>query len=74
MEFNCLQATESLQGNSLLFTAKFPGIPGSHFIDLSRNRYKRPTKIWKENTVYDLRYEIKFENHVKDKNNFFIKQ
>ena len=22
----------------------------------------------------DLRYEIKFENHVKDKNNFFIKQ
>ena len=25
------------------------------------------------NTVNDLRYEIKFENHVKDKNNFFIK-
>ena len=22
----------------------------------------------------DLRYEIKFENHVKDKNNFFIKR
>ena len=27
-----------------------------------------------DNTVNDLRYEIKFENHVKDKNNFFIKQ
>ena len=25
------------------------------------------------NTVNDLRYEIKFENCVKDKNNFFIK-
>ena len=22
----------------------------------------------------DLRYEIKFENHVKDKNNFFIER
>ena len=26
-----------------------------------------------DNTVNDLRYEIKFENCVKDKNNFFIK-
>ena len=26
------------------------------------------------NTVNDLRYEIKFENPVKDKNNFFIKR
>ena len=25
------------------------------------------------NTVNDLRYKIKFENHVKDKNKFFIK-
>ena len=27
-----------------------------------------------DNTVNDLRYEIKFENCVKDKNNFFIKR
>ena len=27
-----------------------------------------------DNIVNDLRYEIKFENCVKDKNNFFIKQ
>ena len=27
-----------------------------------------------DNTVHDLRYEIKFENCVKDKNNFFIKR
>ena len=27
-----------------------------------------------DNTVNDMRYEIKFENSVKDKNNFFIKQ
>ena len=27
---------EPLQGGSLLFTAKFPEIPGTHFIDLRR--------------------------------------
>ena len=27
-----------------------------------------------DNTVNNLRYNIKFENRVKDKNNFFIKQ
>ena len=27
-----------------------------------------------ENTANDLRYEIKFENCVKDKKNFFIKR
>ena len=26
-----------------------------------------------DNTVNDLHYEIKFENRVEDKNNFFIK-
>ena len=26
-----------------------------------------------DNTVNDLRYEIKLENYVRDKNNFFIK-
>ena len=27
-----------------------------------------------DNTVNDLRYENKFENHVKEKNNLFIKR
>ena len=27
---------ESLRGGSLLFTTKFPGIPGTHFTDLGR--------------------------------------
>ena len=27
---------EPLQGGSLLFTTKFPEIPGNHFIDLGR--------------------------------------
>ena len=27
---------EALRGGSLLFTTKFPGIPGTHFIDLGR--------------------------------------
>ena len=30
--FNCLKATEALQGGSLLFTTKFPEIPGTHSI------------------------------------------
>ena len=33
MGFNCLKATESLQGGSLLFTTKIPEIPGTHLID-----------------------------------------
>ena len=36
MGFNCLKATESLQGDSLFFTTKSPGISGSHLIDLGR--------------------------------------
>ena len=32
--FNCLKATESLRGDSLLFTTKSPGVPGVHLIDL----------------------------------------
>ena len=27
---------EQLQGGSLLFTTKFPEVPGTHFIDLGR--------------------------------------
>ena len=26
------------------------------------------------NTVNDLHYEVKFENHVEDKNSFFVKR
>ena len=29
---------EPLQGGSLLFTTKFPEIPGTHFIDLGRTK------------------------------------
>ena len=36
MGFNCLKATEPLQGDSLLFTTTFPEFPGTHFIDLGR--------------------------------------
>ena len=36
MGFNCLKATEPLRGGSLLFTTKFPEIPGTHLIDLGR--------------------------------------
>ena len=34
--FNCLKTTEPLPGGSLLFTTKFPEIPGTHLIDLGR--------------------------------------
>ena len=36
MGYNCLKATEPLQGGSLLFTIQFPEIPGTHFIDLGK--------------------------------------
>ena len=36
MGFNCPKATEPLQGGSLLFTTKFPEVPGTHLIDLGR--------------------------------------
>ena len=32
--FNCLKTTEPLQGDSLLFTAKYPRIPGTDFIEI----------------------------------------
>ena len=34
--FNCLKAAEPLGGDSLLFTTKFPEIPGTYLIDLGR--------------------------------------
>ena len=34
--FNCLKAREPHRGGSLLFTTKFPEIPGTYFIDLGR--------------------------------------
>ena len=32
----CLKAAEPPRGGSLLFTTKFPEIPGTHLIDLGR--------------------------------------
>ena len=36
MGFNCLKATEPLQRDSLLFTALFPRLPGTHLINRRR--------------------------------------
>ena len=38
MEFNCLKATEALQGEreSLLFIIQSPGVPGDHLINFDR--------------------------------------
>ena len=36
MGFKCHKATEPLQGDSLLFTIQFPGVPGTRLIDLRR--------------------------------------
>ena len=46
-----------------------------HFLENDRRVQKKDdmrTQASVENTVNDLRYEIKFENSVQDKNNFFI--
>ena len=37
-------------------------------------KYEKRIQTFVDNTVNDLRYEIKFENRVKGKINFFIKQ
>ena len=36
MGFSCLKDMEPLRGDSLLFTTKFPEIPGTHFNNLKR--------------------------------------
>ena len=48
-----------------------------HFLETDikeQKKYDMRTQTSMDNTVNDLRYEIKFENFVKDKNNFFIKR
>ena len=48
-----------------------------HFLETDireQKKYEMRTQTSVDNTVNDLRYEIKFENCVKDKNNFFIKR
>ena len=39
-----------------------------------QKKYEKRIQTFVDNTVNDLRCEIKFENPVKDKNNFFIKR
>ena len=39
-----------------------------------KKNYKKRIQTFVDNTVNHMRYEIKVENRVKDKNNFFIKR
>ena len=39
-----------------------------------QKKYEMRTQTFVDNTVNDQRSEIKYENRVKDKNNFFIKR
>ena len=46
-----------------------------HFLETDireQKRYEIRTQTFVDNTANDLHYEIKFEDCVKDKNNFFI--
>ena len=48
-----------------------------HFLEANireQKKYEKKTQTSVDNTVNDLRYEIKFESFVKVKNNFFIKR
>ena len=38
-----------------------------------QKKYEKRVERSVDNTVNDLHYQIKFENRVKNKNNFFIK-
>ena len=47
-----------------------------HFLEINireQKKYEMRTQKSVDNTTNDLRYKIKFQNCVKDKNNFFIK-
>ena len=41
---------------------------------IEQQKFENKIQTSVENAVNDLRYEIKFGNHVKNKNNFLIKQ
>ena len=48
-----------------------------HFLETDireQKKYEMRTQTSVDNTVNDLRYEIKFENRVKDKNNFLLSE
>ena len=48
-----------------------------HFLETDireQKKYEMRTQTSVDNAVNDLHYEIKVENCVKDKNNFFIKR
>ena len=48
-----------------------------HFLETDireQKKYEMRTQTSVDNTVNDLRYETKFENCMKDKNNLFIKR
>ena len=48
-----------------------------HFLQTDireQKKYEKTIQTSLDNTVNDLRYVNKFENLVKDKNNFFIKR
>ena len=48
-----------------------------HFLETKireQKSYEMRIQTYVDNTVKDLRYEIKFGNCVKEKNNFFNKQ
>ena len=39
-----------------------------------QKEYEKRIQTSVDNTVNDLRYEVKLQNHVKYKNNFFVKR
>ena len=51
MGFNCLNATGSLQGDSLLLTSKSPGSPGTHLIEKMDGRL---SWLWSHTMVLNL--------------------
>ena len=50
---------EPLRGGILLFTTKFPEIPGTHFIDLGR------MKEWKSGVTQGRFYSLLFDEYGK---------
>ena len=55
MEFNCLKATEALREDSLLFTAKSPGVPCVHLDSFDQpQKDEKLSQLWNHPMVLNL--------------------
>ena len=70
MRFNSLKATEPLRGDSLLFTNKSPGVPGTYLNNLGANLgatqfNSLTTRKWKFTKAASFYLKLLFTDVIK---------